>query len=63
MEYKIGEVFKREGKWYQCIEHHIADISRCIMCCVSEVGSDICRDFGVCAGFSRYDGKTFSLWN
>lgn len=58
MEHKIGEIFEREGKWYQCIEHHIADVSRCIMCCIAEAGSEtLCREFGDCAGFSRKDGK------
>lgn len=41
MEYKIGEIFEEDGKWYQCLEGHgCNDCGKCDKLCVVNERSD-----------------------
>ena len=52
MEYKIGQIFERNGEWYQCTES-----SGCALCAFNETDCDDI-DTGSCEGYRRRDGKS-----
>ena len=56
MERKIGEVFKFDGEWYQCVE---GSLNRCVNCCFYNGGHKKCSDkMGECFKGFRSDNHS-----
>ena len=56
MERKIGEIFKYNGEWYQCVEH--ANCCGCGFVGQGECHKDIRKYIGVCRSDERDDSKS-----
>ena len=52
-EYKIGEIFKHNSEWYQCVED---SLNSCVNCCFYNGGNKKCSDeVGECSKGCRSD--------
>lgn len=52
-EYKIGEIFKHNSEWYQCVED---SLNSCVNCCFYNGGNKKCSDeVGECSKRCRSD--------
>lgn len=61
MERKIGEIFKFDGKWYQCIEDDVNDCTGCELAESCPSSKEVVLNTGYCSDILRNDGKSIIL--